>query len=101
MLDTSFLPQKLIAQIKVHNAMLVMSRGVRLVQPYDLRTPLQIKAEDTIPGNDWTAFVNRTVTLIHVMRHDCPHILIRIPLKKRPYTNLVEFIKKCLYEDLL
>lgn len=77
----------------------VLKRGVRLVMDYNLRTSQQIKHEDTIDSKDWTAFVNRKVSLVHVMRRGCPHVLIRIPLYSAKYSNLTKFIKTALYED--
>lgn len=101
MLDMSFLPKKLQQEILIHQGLLILSRGVRIVQPYDLRTPQAVKHEDTIDSNDWTAFVNRKVSLVHVMRRGCEHALIRIPLGKCKYQNLEAFIKKMLYEEIL
>lgn len=78
----------------------VLKRGVRLVRDYDLRTSQPLKHEDTINSKDWTAFINKKTTLVHVMRRGCPHMLIRIPLYSAKYRSLTKYIKAALYEDM-
>jgi hypothetical protein len=90
---------ELLKELKQH-----APRGVRVVHPYDLRANQQVKYEDTIKNTrDWTAFVNKTGRLVHVMRDGVPYILIRLPhlrLHGSSVNWMADTIGKALYEGL-
>lgn len=78
-------------------------RRVRLVLEYDLRTDQAAMSLDCIKSEDWTAFVNRAQTLVHVMRWGHPSLLIRLPkmdMKKYSRKAIRNTVSKRLYEDL-
>jgi len=78
-----------------------IKRRVRLKLDYNLQVDQVSKSMDCAKGRDWTAFVNRKRTLVHVMMYDHPAILIRMPrLKMKEWSNkaMKEFIAQLLYE---
>ena len=78
-------------------------RRVTLKLDYDLRYDQASKSMDCTRGESWTAFINKRRTLVHVMRHGHPSILIRLPklnLSKLTDAAISRFLQDLLYEGL-
>lgn len=71
-------------------------RRARLILDYDLRTDQVIKSLDCINSRDYSCFVNKARTLVHVMIYGHPGILIRLPR-----LNMKEFSRKKMQKTIL
>ena len=77
-------------------------RRVRLKLDYDLRTDQVVKSLDCVNSRDYTAFVNKARTLVHVMVWGHPGILIRLPkmdMKKYSRRAMIKAISERLFLD--